>query len=204
MAGNTDLKQPHVHFPEVRVPQVPFQISQVASPHLAFQHTGDLDYSPLLPYVGVTCFSWLLQIMMPMRTDCFYCYLSLSSECLDRWQIYLSHVNPAALTTKQVSEFNKNWAPEIPACHNSPHRWNLDLLEAMSSAVTFNIWQLSFWENHCLPVAATCPTLPWYLARPDPPLFFSMCFLTKMKVLASLWQICPDSTCNVWESWTCV
>lgn len=135
---------------------------------------------------------------LAMRTGCFYHYLSLSSQCLGRQQIYLSHTDPQTSPTKQVSELSKTWGFEILACHNSPHRWNVGLLEVMSFAITFNTWQLSFWENHCLAVVSRQPSvlcMQWYPAWPDPSLFL-VWLLTKMKVLASLCQIYPDSTCT--------
>lgn len=100
---------------------------------------------------------------LAMRTDSFFHYLILFLECLDRWQIYLSHINPQASTTEQVTKLNKTPVFEIPHV-KSPHRCNLDLSEGMGFAITFNTWKLSFRENHFLPAASTniCTPYNWY------------------------------------------
>lgn len=134
MIGITDHGQSHVHLPEARVPRaiseqprtlIPCCFSICQRPWLFTSPAACRRDTLLLTSENNTF------IPLGIRTDCFYHYLSLSLESLDRWQIYLSHINPQASTTKQVSELNKNGASEIPARHNSPHRWNLGLLEGM-------------------------------------------------------------------------
>lgn len=87
---------------------------------------------------------------LSVRTDCFYFYFSLSSGCLDRWQIYLSHISPH----KEGSELHRNRDFEIPSCHNSPHRWDLGLL---SFSTTLNELFYHFQHSTALLLGESLP-----------------------------------------------